>query len=194
MRFLVGPYRYKLRIASEPICHEGNEATATISENDRMISVSPDCPPRNRLAAVAHELLHGWVYASGEPSDLEGWCDLAATMAVALLNDLRCQGGEEAIMGLEPGECLSATTARAIPGSNYQCAKCRGTIAGGVCGPSETPGILQLAIYCDHCEHVQRWNETAGASGFPSGLKIGLPRFERGEAVNRFLADHSSFA
>lgn len=193
MRFAVGPYRYKLRIADEPIFLDGQESFAVVSESDRTITLSPKCLPRNRLPVIAHELTHAWCFACGEPTTLESWCDLAATMAAALLKDLRCQGGEEALTRLEPGESLSAKTATLHLTRNRYCMKCEATIAGyGVqCLPADN-GELELALYCEGCGHVQRWRETASESGLPSGAVIGQPCFERGEAVATFLADCSA--
>lgn len=63
-------------------------------------------------------------------------------------------------------------------------------VAGGsvICRPSiKRPGILDLSIYCEFCNHVQKWSEAATASGLPSGTIVGKVKFEGGTARDEFL-------
>jgi Zn-dependent peptidase ImmA (M78 family) len=50
--------------------------------------ISPAVPIDRRLWTLAHELAHGHFLATGIPSDVEGLCDLFATMYELTMRDL----------------------------------------------------------------------------------------------------------
>ncbi|MEM8493906.1 MAG: hypothetical protein AAF663_00790 [Planctomycetota bacterium] len=75
----------------------------------------------------------------------------------------------------------------------YECGDCGQRVSAGqiAVGPlrrdpdNGTP-IVDLAFYCDHCNHLQTWSEMANAKGHPTGASVGEPRRIRGDAVRRF--------
>lgn len=181
MNYRVGPWRYKLRIADAALFLNGEERMGLCCEKSRELLISPECPPAARLGMFFHELAHAWIYHTGEPRTVEDLCDLFATMTAAALDDLCINGGKEAILRLTPGESPSPGAAKIALTRNRYCGKCQSTIAGFSveCKPSALPGVLDLSLFCEHCNHVQRWQEMATASGLPSGTHLGEPSFEK---------------
>ena len=100
MRFAVGPYTYTLRISDT----FRDDCWALCAERARIITIASDCRGQDRLETLGHELAHAWIYATGEPKDIEGWCDLIGTVTAAMLADLIEQGGVEALEQMEPTE------------------------------------------------------------------------------------------
>ncbi len=179
MRFHVGPLRYQLRVASEPIITNGRERAGLCIEQDSEIQVSPKVKSANRLHVLCHELMHSWIWASGEPRDVEGWCDLAASMAASALRDLCQQGGDMALQRLLPGESPEPAANRMAMTNTRYCARCQRTIpAGEVQCAADAPGLVALAIRCPHCAVIQRWKEVAAMNGYPSGVPAGDVEFE----------------
>lgn len=179
MIFQVAAYRYRLGIA-DTLAIDGSEVMGLCHEASRKISLSAKLPRKSRMAVLLHELCHSWIFATGQPGDVEGWCDLAASMAEAAIRDLSSQGGEQALQSLDAGESPQHGTMRIALTRNRYCGKCRRTVAGGSvqCHPSTKPGILDLSLTCSHCSLVQRWQEAAGANGLPSGTVVGEPTWE----------------
>jgi hypothetical protein len=196
MRLHVGPHLYRVAITEGPIFHEGEECLGLCVQQLREIQLSPACPPEDRLGMLIHELVHAHVFTDGEPKDLESWCDRIGSILRTLLRDLSSQGGEEALMRLRPGESPEANAAKIGLLRSRSCGRCSTMVAGGsvVCRPSRLPGVLDMALYCECCGHVQRWQEQAAASGLPSGIVVGDPTFERGDAARAFLRENPAAA
>jgi hypothetical protein len=196
MKFHVGAWVYRVRIAAEPIIHDGERCQGLCREARREILLSPDLLVAHRFEVLLHELAHAWIFALGSmPVDVEGWCDFVASVSAAAARDLAMNGGEEALFRLMPGESPQPMTARLCLTNNRYCAKCAGTIAGGsvVCVPGGS-GLLDLSMYCEHCNHVVYWQETASQTGLPSGTIVGGATFAKGDAVRRFFEDHPETA
>ena len=179
MIFQVGAYRYQAGISADTLTHHGTEVMGLCQESKREIAISNKLPRKSRLAVLLHELFHGWIFATGEPQDVEGWCDLGASVCEAAIRDLSSQGGEQALMSLESGECPGHGSMQIALTRNRYCGKCQRTIAGGSvdCRPSSTPGILDLSLTCSHCSLIQQWQEAAGTNGLPSGTIVGEARW-----------------
>jgi len=193
MRFKVGPWNYSVRIAEGVITHEGTPAHVVAIENEQLILLSGDCPRRQRLPRLASALMDVWVNHTGEPRTRAGWCDLAGTMSVALIRDLGIAGGIEALVSLEPGEGIQSTTLKASTLRQRYCYVCRGTVASGSVyyAPSAHRRFVDVAIYCPHCKHIQRWKEIGnGLTGITTGQTASEPEFEKGEACEAFLKEH----
>lgn len=192
MRFKVGPWVFRVSISTGPITHTGEEVMGLCFPDDRKILISHKVPAGGRMAVLLHELTHAWCFSGSQPSDLEGWCDLNAMIFTQALRDLRAQGGEPAIERLQPGETLSPTTSRLNLTTARYCHACTGTvgIASVVIEQTDKPGIVQMTIYCPHCDHLQRWREVSTEDGQPSGMMVGTPRIVRGAAIVAFLANH----
>lgn len=191
MRFRVGPWRYAVRISETPVIHEGDACMGLCIADSREILISPDCNPKDRLPVLIHELTHAWLFSAGTPQTPEDWCDMNAMIFTTALQDLMIQGGIESLLRMGPGETESGKALTVALASARYCAKCRTTVAGAsvVCVQSELPGALDLSIYCEHCNHIQRWQEAATASGFPSATVIGRPTFHTGKAMAEFLRE-----
>jgi hypothetical protein len=164
--------------------------------DDRKILISCQAPVTGRMAILLHELTHAWVFSMGEPRDLEAWCDLNAAIFTQALRDLRAQGGEPALERMQPGESVERKTARLNLTTARYCAACTGTvgIASVIIKPTRKRGIIELSIFCPHCDHVQRWREISTEDGQPSGMIVGEPQFLRGEKAAAFLAENPSAA
>lgn len=183
MIFVVGTQKYRLRITEGPIVLNGVECSSVCLQAHREILIAPDHPKRDRLRSLLHELARAWVFETGMPRDAEGWMDVAASVSIGAMKDLNNQGGEMALLAMRPGESTGASTAKIGLSRNRECAVCRTTVAGASvqCQPAGMPGVVELALYCEFCNHTQRWQEMQSARGLPTGVVVGEPAFERGD-------------
>jgi hypothetical protein len=78
------------------------------------------------------------------------------------------------------------------------CPVCDKTFAGGAIVNSE-PLFCQVEqswsivrrLYCDHCDHIVIWTESANAAGEPRGLQLNEPGLVRARSsVANFLRHH----
>jgi hypothetical protein len=187
MKFVIaGVWPYLVGIASEPIVEGGRAKMGRYLEREKRVEISPDCPANYRLTMAVHELVHGWIVHNGSrPRGTEGLCDFVATVTVSTIRWLNANGGETALLRLQPGEVLQLGAARIHLTRNRWCALCQETVAGGSvdCRPAEdVAGVAELTLYCPFCNHVQRWRETMTTGGMPSGMVVGEPSFERDHA------------
>jgi hypothetical protein len=197
MQFSVGGvWRYRVGVAAEPIVWQGRPVLAQYRRAERTILLSPHCHPDARLQSLIHELRHAHLvelHGGMLPETVEADCDSAAVFTAAVLKWLHLNGGEAALMKLQPGEFLQPATARQVLRTARRCAVCDTVIAGGAVefGPSRARvGVAQLFAYCDGCGHVQEWEETMDVTGRPNGDPQGEPTFHRGEVVTAFLKRH----
>lgn len=190
MRFKIAAIYYDLHIAPGRLYNEEQEVLSVTVELERQIIISAVCPPESRILALMRELSAAWMMHVGKPSTTERLADLMGSILTQALTDLAINGGAEGIMRLRPGESPQAGAVKVALTRARQCALCASTVSGGsvVCEPTTTPGVLRLAIYCDHCNHVQEWKEMASPAGFPDGMVKGKPKFIKGKAVAAFLA------
>jgi hypothetical protein len=83
-----------------------------------------------------------------------------------------------------------------MPWENRSCAQCERLVAGGqiVNGRvflSNVGPALQRTLYCNICNHLQQWLESAWPDGRPSGQCLQPePHFVKGRAVEAFLEEH----
>jgi hypothetical protein len=197
MRFSVGGvWTYRVGIATEPIERDGRLKLGEYRRFDRTILISPHCAPETRLSTLIHELRHAHLvelHGGMLPETVEEDCDSAASFTAMVMKWLHLNGGEVALVRLQPGEFLSAATARQTLRTARRCAICDAVIAGGAVEylPSrERAGIAQMFAYCEGCGHVQEWEETMDVTGRPNGDPQGEPKFHRGEVVTAFLKRH----
>lgn len=185
MRFRIGARYYSVRVTDGPIVLDGFKCSGVCLQSTREILIAGDCHPRERSFILFRELMRGWVFETGQPANDDGWHDLGATMTLGAIVDLNMQGGQEALFGLRAGESPERAAAKIGLTRSRACAVCRGDVAGGsvLCHPSKTPGIVDLALFCDHCNRTQRWSEVQSAGGFPSGQVVGEPVFEAGDKL-----------
>ena len=87
-------------------------------------------------------------------------------------------------------------------GGRADCAVC-GTLFSGaqiVTGPMRWDadlqgGVVDRALYCAGCEHVQRWVEGIDLDGRPNGSAVGEPELVREPGdIDRFLEEHPEAA
>jgi hypothetical protein len=179
--FRVGALKYGVKIPRDRMTVDRKECLGLCDEYGRRFLISPAVPIDRRLWTLAHEIAHGHFLATGVPSDVEGLCDLFATMFEMTMRDLVNAGGEEALKRLDPGEELGTATGKIGLTLNRACSRCRGTIAGGSvqCTPTGD-GHVELRAVCRHCDVTLIWRELATHGGHPSGVMVGEARFVRG--------------
>ena len=104
---------------------------------------------------------------------------------------------------VEPSECRQpfASARRVV------CDKCGKTYCEGavVAAPTNDPDLYArfgshtalMTLYCDHCNHLQRWLQPCDAQGnlYQPPLELDLPSFiTDARLVNKFLALHPQAA
>jgi hypothetical protein len=185
MQFKVGAQWYRLRIAPGLVELDGRRVDAATLEGTREILIAGTIEPIDRRDLLLRELGRAWTFEIGEPSTPQGWLDLSRTIAACALDGLALQGGEVAIMSLEPGESPQPMTARLGLGTSRECARCRGTVAGGSVAVRATgmPGQAELRLFCDHCGATQIWIEAVNARGYPMNVVLNGPAYERGDTT-----------
>lgn len=120
----------------------------------------------------------------GEPAPVEQVPDALDSRRIAPLETV------------EHADCVQDPCAERV-----QCRDCEKVFAGGavVNDPPQWRAemrtyVIQRHVHCDHCHHIQTWEETATASGTPTGVVLTSPCYERGAAVQRFLERHRQAA
>lgn len=104
----------------------------------------------------------------------------------------------EEMSRVAPLEWVQSVEVIATPsGRHAQCGGCACIIAGGsiISGKprwDQTAGgkVIDRALFCPHCGHVQRWVEGTLLDGTPNGAVVVGPTFEVGRAVENFLRQH----
>lgn len=184
MTFRIGKRRYRLKVVPGKLLVDGATALGAAMQSRAEILLSSELPHDDRLRVLCRELFRCWVFETGRPDSTEGWLSLAATMAMQLSVDLNAAGGELGLLSLRPGEDVENPTIRIPLTRNRQCAKCGGTVAGASveCSP-DTPGVVRMSLYCEFCGITQRWSETQGGMGLPTGQVVGEPVFESGDTT-----------
>lgn len=185
MRFRIGPWLYRVRIAREELRDErNNKASALCDREQEIIWISSALPPRHRLKRLLHELRHAWTAEMGTPADSESDADSAASFAVDMMRQLTLQGGEAALTRLTC-EGLIDHSQDGIPIGGY-CIECKcgsrialGDVVQSAVVSSEGGDTVARASYCDHCSHWICWTESATALGTPSGRIVSGPTFRR---------------
>jgi hypothetical protein len=197
MNFSIGgTWRYRVGIAVQPLARDEQPMLAEYTRATRTILISPHVAPRLRFRTLLHELRHAHLldtHGGDLPQSVEEDCDSAAEFTGSVLKWLHLNGGEAALVKLQPGDFLQPATARQALRTARRCAICETVIAGGAVEylPSrETVGLATLYAYCEGCGHVQEWEETLDITGRPNGDPQGEPTFHKGEVVTAFLKRH----
>jgi hypothetical protein len=197
MNMVVAGLPHRVGIAAGPLNDErGNECSGRYLDAQRTILISPSCTPAARLSVLFHELRHAFILhaAGGElPSSLEADCHSAATFAATGIRWLQANGGEVALMKLQPGEFLQPGAARLGVGQGRTCPRCQTAIAGGGVEVQPDPVVIGRAIlraYCTFCERLLTWRETMGPAGLPNNDATEDPVFDGGEEMRAFLRRH----
>jgi hypothetical protein len=205
MKFNVGPWVYRVRIATEKLSDvDGHPAAALCLWDERAVLISDKIPAKTRVDVLAHELRHAWQNHLGRPGagDDEGDANNASSFSVDFMRQLARQGGEAALMRLTPDGIVDSSEGPhdlAAEVGGAQCAGCGGgfspvqivTEPAAFNTPTGSMHIIR-SLYCDFCGHVQRWAEGATSLGAPNGQILGSPRLLRGEAVNEYLRRHGA--
>lgn len=179
--FRVGAAKYVAAITRDRMTVNQRECVGLCDEHGRRILISPALPIDRRLWTLGHELAHAHLLATGMPADVEGVCDLFATMFELGLRDLANAGGEEALKRLDPGETLGLATAKIMLTRSRYCPQCGGTVApGGMSCTATGDGHVEIRVPCPHCDVTAYWREVATHGGLPSGVVVGDPRIVRG--------------
>lgn len=205
MRFNCPDGIYRAEVAGAPLKNEAGEPLDGLTDyGAKKIEVSPDTLLGDRPRTVYHEYAHPWIAWAGLPKTEEQFCDLFARMAESLMSDVTRQGGPDALllMDLLPearfdAASLVLTLAELGEEKLVQCGKCEQRIGGGsVCvsvprhSAEVAALVVELAFYCESCDHVQRWTEFASKTGRPTGAMASKPEFLVGAERDAFLAEH----
>jgi hypothetical protein len=214
MRFHIGPWEYAVEITEEKLVDdEGAECVGLCVWMDNRIQISAGIPRQRRLDVLLHELRHAWRHHLGRSIDDEDDANNAASFTKMCIEELVSQGGEKALMAMEPGEAVGdcrpqdpqdcppqvsiQTWASGAPGGGFSCAFCQRPFSPGEIITErerfdEKSGklIVPRAVYCDGCDHVLEWHEGAMFDGSPNGQAIGSVRRMRGRDVIEWLKRH----
>lgn len=196
---------FPVTIADNPLTDdEGLPLDARTDFGGKEIEVCPTCLMNDRPQAVYHEYAHTWLRWAGLPKTDEQACDLFARMFAGLMADVMKQGGPDALllMDMMPAErfdaaCYSLTLNQLGAEHLYQCCSCQQRIAGGsvlASPPRHDPTIasmvVDLAFYCENCDHVQAWAGFASKTGKPTGAMASPPVYLKGAERDAFLIEH----
>jgi hypothetical protein len=186
MRFPVaGTAVYSVRVAMGPVrLEDGTEVNGATLADTREILLAATCPPEMRWDVLLAELLRAWTFETAEPSTQAEWLHLHARCAREAFKAINQQGGERALLNLQPGESPQPMAARIGVGTNRHCALCDGTLAGGSVAwrPLALPGVAELRIYCEFCDVTQVWHEGM-TGGMPNAHAMGAPEHLPGDST-----------
>ena len=205
MRFNLPDGIYRVEVVANPLQGERGQPLDGVTDfSNKLIQISPECVMGDRARTVYHEYAHPWIQWAGLPRTDEQFCDLFARMAESLIADLVRQGGPDAVLLLDllpeqrfDAACLTLTLAQIGVEKLVECGVCRQRIGGGsvcVSPPRHSTAVaglvVELAFYCDSCDHVQRWVEFASKTGKPTGAMAGEPALLVGAERDAFLQQH----
>lgn len=205
MRFNLPDGIYRVEVAPNPLLGDrGQPLDGSTDFSSKLIQISPECVLGDRPRTVYHEYAHPWIAWAGLPRTEEQFCDLFARMAESLIADLTRQGGPDAVLLLDmqpqqrfDAACLTLTLSQLGVEKLVECGVCRQRIGGGsvcVSPPRHNPAVaglvVELAFYCESCDHVQRWTEFASKTGRPTGAMASEPDLLTGCQRDAFLKEH----
>ena len=72
MKFTIGSWTYRLRIATGDLTFEGRSVAGLCRETECEILLAGTMPARKRLNVLLHELTHAWIFATGQPESVTG--------------------------------------------------------------------------------------------------------------------------
>ena len=197
MRFTVAGKVYVVEISANVIRRGGEERAAWFDPINRRILLSETLPRENRRHALTHELRHAWTHAHGLRADMEADAQDVATFTDWISDALEQQGGNAALMKMEPTvePGPSGAVARGIT-SQRECGYCGAPVApGSIAGATPRyhvaagTTVVDRGMCCPACEHVTAWTELCADDGTPRGeyLSEPPPRVLRGADEQAWL-------
>jgi hypothetical protein len=203
VQFHIGPWVYRVVIAPGALFdNDGAECAGLCVWVENAVKISGEIPRERRFDVLLHELRHAWRHhlsvADGDEDDAN---DVASFTAMCV-QELVAQGGEKALMVMEPESDAPApveretsrTWAQPSPDGGTECGKCgrrfsAGEIATGQpeLHPLTGKMIVPRGVYCDGCSHVQEWQEATIFDYSPSGQVVGKLRWLRGPDATDWL-------
>ncbi len=201
MYFIFDDRRFNVAIAPRPLMKDGQACEAALDFDKGDIWLSDQLHGHKRKIKLFHELRHAWKFLRGEQVDEEDDADSVAEMMVMVMHQFDEQGGEPALMAMEPDRAsrLPRVPATMMNHSNAPCGYCHAPVAVGSIGSTapawnEDMGCwtMDRGIFCTVCEKVTAWRETCTASGMPTGgyLAHPQPRVLPGPEASAWIAKH----
>lgn len=103
--FWIGVEVYTVRVTKDPIFMNGVECLGIAEYRTREILLSPGLPPYARMATLLHEVRHAWQFHfPGTSSTAEDEATTTSSIMLCTWTDLESQGGEAAVIALQPQE------------------------------------------------------------------------------------------
>lgn len=109
MQFRVGTITYTVSIISSLVDSTGNRVSGLCRFGTAQILLNSGLPIDVRRHVLFHELAHAWAESMGRPSDEESRCDWLASFACDMFPQFLAQGGEVALMAMQPRPAPSAS-------------------------------------------------------------------------------------
>lgn len=202
---------YTVRIADDPVIHNGRPALAVTVPERRLILISPTCPAPDRLRILVHELDHAARHHRHQPAYHHGpeageaIADWQASWIAPVIRAITDQGGPAALLALQAdnpdtlNELLppAGTLADLAPDRLLQCPRCQQRIPPGSVAvidrrahPGTSAPIAELAFECPHCEELNVWAEFLTVTGKPNGVCAEKPYVCRGKKLAAFRRRH----
>jgi hypothetical protein len=192
MRFPVAGAVYAVRVTAGPVrLEDGTDVHGATLADSREILIAATCPPEMRWDVLLAELLRAWTFETALPSTDDEWLRLHARCSREAFRAINQQGGERALLNLQPGESPQPMAARIGLATSRQCAVCDGTVAGGSVAwkPTALPGVAELRVFCEFCGETQVWHEGL-TGGMPNARTLGAPTYEPGDTTGIKLRQH----
>lgn len=214
MLFDVGPWKYRVLIHPTNLFgDDGQEVAGLCVWIDHEIIISGVIPRERRLAVLLHELKHAWVFTFGDPADTEADAQQSAAFTAMFHKSFPEQGGESALMAMEPVTedspppaqpaqgSSTLTWAQASPDGGTECGCCGRRFSAGEIAtepakfvPLTGKTLVQRGVYCEGCNYVQIWNEGVLLDMSPSGAIVGKLGQLRGTDAVEWLRQHGEQA
>ena len=87
--FRVGAFDYTVRRSKVPMYDEGDECLGISVQAQRVIYLSPTLRDEDAARVVMREIARVWTFETACPASFEGWLDLAATVGLSAVRDLK---------------------------------------------------------------------------------------------------------
>jgi hypothetical protein len=187
MRFMVGPWAYRVRMMNGLKDGMGNPAQGLCDGIGRNIWIDAGAPLRHRLTVLIHELRHAWHFEMGKPGDNESDVNQTSSFTVDVWRQLERQGGETALMRLTEEGLVDHAGDDESPGDprTAQCPQCSGPLdlpirtGSPEFHPRHAKMVAERFADCEFCNHTVTWMEVVTNAGVPTGRVISDPEIRR---------------
>jgi hypothetical protein len=198
--FTIAGKRFVVLVSSRQIIRIGIARRAWFDSSGKRILISADVPREERRRELFHELRHGWTENHGLPGDSESDAISVSTFNDAMLEQFEAQGGNAALIELDPpGDSVPTRAAPHITRDRQSC-QCGaevmcGSIASDAPVFNEEIGVFTMprGMLCPACDRVTVWIETCTPTGTPLGTFLAnpQPRMLDGADAAKWIGEHA---